>query len=253
MHDDDGVLGQDGEVDELLAQELGEDAGADVLDVGAALADELLVGGIEHRVEHVADLVDGLLGALALDDAVVDLVDHEGVIGHGDVAHHDLGLLLTHRDLHAVSLLLRLLTEGVEGGLVARLLLLVGVLVRGGHVGQVGLDGHAGDADADAIRCVDTLVHAIPPDRLGFGTEPRPPWAHGRAQGGRGSMRYTGVSARAGGSERNEGACARSAAPSKPYSEIWTQGPEAKATRRCRSSRARRQRPGRRPRRRHRT
>ncbi len=164
MHDDDRVLGQDGEVNKVLAQQLGEDAGANVLDVGAALTDELLVGGVEHRVEHVADLIDGLLGALALDDAVVDLVDHEGVVGHGDVTHHDLGLLLAHRDLHAVGLGLRLGAEGVEGGLVAGLLLLIGVLVRSGHVGQVRLDGDASDANADAVRCVNTLVHSIPPD-----------------------------------------------------------------------------------------
>ena len=52
VHDNDGVLGQDGEVDDLLAQQLGQNTGADVGDVGRAQTEHLVVHGQEHVLEH---------------------------------------------------------------------------------------------------------------------------------------------------------------------------------------------------------
>ena len=81
------------------------------------------------------------------------------------MAAHDLGLGLAHGLLHVVGLGLGLLAEDGERVRVA-LLLGSGVrnLVR--LEGQVGLDGDHDVADADALRCVDTLVHVIPPGLL---------------------------------------------------------------------------------------
>lgn len=52
VHDNDSVLGQDGEVDDLLAQQLGQNTGADVGDVSRAKTEHLVVHGQEHVLEH---------------------------------------------------------------------------------------------------------------------------------------------------------------------------------------------------------
>ncbi len=160
MHDDDGVLGQDGEVDDLDTQQLGEDAGADVGDVGGAEAEHLIVHGEEHVLEHGGSVHQGLLGASAAIDGAVDRVSHARILGEDDVTGHDLGLVLTHSDLHVVGLGLGLLAEEGQSSLVA-LLLGGGVGHLAGLEGQVGIDGHHDGTDADALRSVNSLVHYV--------------------------------------------------------------------------------------------
>ena len=157
-HHDDGVLGQRGEVHELLAQQVGEKAGLDVGDVGGALAEELVLHVGEHVVVHVVCLGDGLLGAHAALDGTVDHVTDALVLGELDVGAHDGGGLLADGLGHALDLGVGLLDELGDRGLVT-LLLGLGVLRRVRREGQVRLHGDASDADANAVRCVDSLVH----------------------------------------------------------------------------------------------
>ena len=161
MHDNDAAGRKDGEVDDLAAEELGQDAGADVGDVGGTKAEHLVVHGKEHVLEHRARLDEGLLGAGAAVDGGGDAVGHAGILGEHDVAAHDLGLVLAHGDLHAVGLGLGLGAEGVEGGLVASLLG-GGVLNRVRLKRQVGLGGDNDGTDTDALGCVNSLVHFYP-------------------------------------------------------------------------------------------
>ena len=58
-----------------------------------------------------------------------DLIREAGVLGHGDVADHDLGLVLAHGLLHVLGLGFGLLAEGTKGELVA--LALGGALILG--------------------------------------------------------------------------------------------------------------------------
>ena len=159
VHDHDGVLGEDGEVDDLDAQKLGEDAGANVGDVGGAQAEHLVVHGQEHVLEHGTGVDEGLLGASTAVDGAVDGVRHARILGQDDVAGHDLGLVLAHGELHVVRLGLGLLAEDGQSGLVALLL--------GGDVGdlvglkrEVGIDGNHDAADTDALRSVNSLIHS---------------------------------------------------------------------------------------------
>ena len=62
---------------------------------------------------------------------------------------------------HALDLGVGLVDELGDGGLIA-LFLGLGVLGRVRREAQVGLDGDARNADADAIRCVNSLVHLVP-------------------------------------------------------------------------------------------
>lgn len=126
-HHDDGVLGQRGEVHELLAQQVGEKAGLDVGDVGGALAEELVLHVGEHVVVHVVGLGDGLLGAHAALDGTVDHVTDALVLGELDVGAHDGGGLLADGLGHALDLGVGLLDELGDRGLIT-LLLGLGVL-----------------------------------------------------------------------------------------------------------------------------
>ena len=157
-HHDDGVLGQRGEVHELLAQQVGEKAGLDVGDVRGALAEELVLHVGEHVVVHVVCLGDGLLGAHAALDGTVDHVTDALVLGELDVGAHDGGGLLADGLGHALDLGVGLLDELGDRSLVT-LLLGLGVLRRVRREGQVRLHSDASDADANAVRCVDSLVH----------------------------------------------------------------------------------------------
>ena len=162
VHHDDGRRRERGEVDDLLAQELAEEPRADVGDVGRAQAEHLVVHGEEHVLEHGARLDEGLLGADAVIDEAVDLVGETGILGHGDVADHDLGLVLAHGLLHVLGLGLGLLAEGAQGELVA--LALGGALILGDGdrlERKVGLDRHDHGTDADALGCVDSLEHCV--------------------------------------------------------------------------------------------
>ena len=160
MHDDDGVLGQDGEIDDLDTQQLGKDAGADVGNVGGAEAEHLIVHREEHVLEHGGSVHQGLLGASAAIDGAADRVRHARILGEDDVTGHDLGLVLTHGDLHVVGLGLGLLAEDGQSSLIA-LLLGGGVGHLAGLEGQVGIDGHHDGTDADALRSVNSLVHYV--------------------------------------------------------------------------------------------
>ena len=159
VHHDDGVLGQRGEVNDLLAQQVGEKPGLDVGDVGRALAEELVLHVGEHVVVHVIGLGDGLLGAHAALDGAVDYLDDALVLGELDVGPHDGGGLLADGLGHASDLSAGLLDELGNGGSVA-LLLVAGVLRSVRRKAEVRLDGDTRHADADAIGCVDSLVHA---------------------------------------------------------------------------------------------
>ena len=161
VDDHDGVLGQRGEVDDLLAQQVGEKPGLDVGDVGRALAEELVLHVGEHVVVHVIGLGDGLLGAHAGLDGAVDHLLDALVLGKLDVGAHDGGGLLAHGLRHALDLGVGLLDELGDGGGVA-LLLVAGVIRLVRSEAQVGLNGHARDADPDAVRCVNSLVHVLP-------------------------------------------------------------------------------------------
>ena len=161
VHHDDGVLGQRGEVDDLLAQKVGEKPGLDVGHVGRTLAEQLVLHVGEHVVVHVIGLGDGLLGTHAALDGRVDHVLDAIVLRELDVGAHDGGGLLAHRHLHALDLGVGLLDELDDGGGIA-LLLIAGILGLVRREAQVGLHGDARDADADAIRCVDSLVHLFP-------------------------------------------------------------------------------------------
>ena len=184
-HDDDGVLGERGEVHELLAEQVGEKARLDVGDVGGALAEQLVLHVGEHVVVHVVRLRDGLLGAHAALNGAVDHLLDAVVLGELDVSAHDRGGLGADGGGHALDLGIGLLDELGDGGLVA-LLLGLGVLGRVRREAQVGLNGDARDADADAVRCIYSLVHLVP---LRFGRScglfpymlapgPRGPGAH---------------------------------------------------------------------------
>ena len=159
MHDNDGVLGQDGEVDDLLAQQLGKNTGADVGDVGRAQTEHLVIHGQEHVLEHGRSVHECLLGASAGVDGGVDAIGHARILSQDDVSAHDLGLGLAHRLLHVVGLSLGLLAEDRKSGLIALLLgCRIGNLVRLKR--QVGIDGDHDGADTDALGCVDSLIHS---------------------------------------------------------------------------------------------
>ena len=159
VHDNDGVLGQDGEVDDLLAQQLGQNTGADVGDIGRAQAEHLVVHGQEHVLEHGRSVHERLLGAGAGVDGGVDAIGHARILSQDDVTAHDLGLGLAHRLLHVVGLSLGLLAEDRKSGLIALLLgCSIGNLVRLKR--QVGIDGDHDGADTDALGCVDSLIHS---------------------------------------------------------------------------------------------
>ena len=159
VHDNDGVLGQDGEVDDLLAQQLGQNTGADVGDVGRAQTEHLVVHGQEHVLEHGRGVHERLLGAGAAVNGGVDGVGHARVLSQDNVSAHDLGLGLAHRLLHVVGLSLGLLTEDRKSGLITLLLCCrISDLVR--FKRQVGIDGNHDGADSDSLGCVDSLIHS---------------------------------------------------------------------------------------------
>ena len=118
MHDNDGVLGQDGEVDDLLAQQLGQNTGADVGDVSRAKTEHLVVHGQEHVLEHGRGVHERLLGAGTAVNGGVDGVGHTRILSQNNVSAHDLGLGLAHRLLHVVGLSLGLLAEDRKSGLI---------------------------------------------------------------------------------------------------------------------------------------
>ena len=159
VHDNDGVLGQDGEVDDLLAQQLGQNTGADVGDVGRAQTEHLVVHGQEHVLEHGRGVHECLLGAGTAVNGGVDGVGHTRILSQDNVSAHDLGLGLAHRLLHVVGLSLGLLAEDRKSVLIALLLCCrISNLVR--FKRQVGIDGDHNGADADALGCVDSLIHS---------------------------------------------------------------------------------------------
>ena len=159
MHDNDGILGQDGEVDDLLAQQLGQNTGADVGDVGRAQTEHLVVHGQEHVLEHGRGVHERLLGAGAAVNGGVDGVGHARILSQDNVSAHDLGLGLAHRLLHVVGLSLGLLAEDRKSGLIALLLCCrISNLVRLKR--QVGIDGDHDGADTDALGSVDSLIHS---------------------------------------------------------------------------------------------
>ena len=80
MHDNDGVLGQDGEVDDLHVQQFGQNAGADIGDVSRAQAEHLVVHGQEHVLEHSRGVHERLLGAGATVDGGVDGIGHTRIL-----------------------------------------------------------------------------------------------------------------------------------------------------------------------------
>ena len=155
VHDNDGVLGQDGEVDDLLAQQLGQNTGTDVGDVGRAQTEHLVIHGQEHVLEHGRGVHERLLGAGAAVNGSVDSVGHARVLSQDNVSAHDLGLGL----LHMVGLSLGLLAEDRKSGLIALLLCCrISNLVRLKR--QVGIDGDHNGADTDALGSVDSLIHS---------------------------------------------------------------------------------------------
>ena len=159
VHDNDGVLGQDGKVDDLLAQQLGQNTGADVGDVGRAQTEHLIVHGQEHVLEHGRGVHERLLGAGAAVNGGVDGVGHARILSQDNVSAHDLGLGLAHRLLHVVGLSLGLLAEDRKSGLIALLLCCrISNLVRLKR--QVGIDGDHDGADTDALGSVDSLIHS---------------------------------------------------------------------------------------------
>ena len=159
VHDNDSVFGQDGEIDDLLAQKLGQNTGADVGDVCRAQAEHLIVHGQEHVLKHGRGVHERLLGAGAAVNGGVDGVGHARVLSQDDVSAHDLGLGLAHRLLHVVGLSLGLLAEDRKSGLIALLLCCrISNVVRLKR--QVGIDGDHDGADTDALRSVDSLIHS---------------------------------------------------------------------------------------------
>ena len=161
VHDNDGVLGQDGEVDDLLAQQLSQNAGADVGDVGRAQAEHLVIHGQEHVLEHGRGVHERLLGAGTAVNGGVNGVGHARILSQNNVSAHDLGLGLAHRLLHVVGLSLGLLAEDRKSSLIALLLgcpIGLGNLVRLKR--QVGIGGDHDGADTDALGCVDSLIHS---------------------------------------------------------------------------------------------
>ena len=159
VHDNDSILGQDGEVDDLLAQQLGQNTGADVGDVGRAQTKHLVVHGQEHVLKHGRGVHERLLGAGTAVNGGVDGVSHARVLSQDNVSAHDLGLGLAHRLLHMVGLSLGLLAEDRKSGLIALLLCCrISNLVRLKR--QVGIDGDHDGADTDALGSVDSLIHS---------------------------------------------------------------------------------------------
>ena len=159
MNDDDGVLGQDGKVDDLNAQKLGKNTGADICDVGGTKTEHLVVHRQEHVLEHGASVDKRLLSAGAAIDGAVDGISHAGILGKNDVAQHDLGLRLAHGGLHMISLSLGLLAENRKRGLVTLLFRSgVGDLLRLERKVRIHSD-HDG-TDTDALRRIDSLVHS---------------------------------------------------------------------------------------------
>ena len=140
VHDHDAARRQNRQIDNVLAEQLGEDARANIGDVSSAQAEHLVLHAEEHVLEHGAGVNQGLLGASTAVDGGVDAVDETRILSEHDVAHHDLGLVLADRHLHALSLGLGLLAEDLEGLLIAGLLRR-SVLNRMRLEAQVGLDG----------------------------------------------------------------------------------------------------------------
>ena len=159
VYNNDGVLGQDGKVDDLLAQQLGQNTGADVGDVGRAQTEHLVVHGQEHVLEHGRGVHERLLGAGTAVNGGVDGVGHTRVLSQDNVSAHDLGLGLAHRLLHVVGLSLGLLAEDRKSSLITLLLCCrISNLVRLKR--QVGIDGDHDSANTDALGSVDSLIHS---------------------------------------------------------------------------------------------
>ena len=161
-HDDDGVLGQRGEVNELLAKQEGKQASADVGDVSGALTEELVLHGGEHVVVHVIGSLDSLLGAHPGVDVATDGLDQAVVLGELDVGAHDASLSDEAASLHGLDLLIGHLDEAGTRRLIASLL--SGHVRNGlGSEGKIGLDRDTRDTNANTVRSVYAFVHVNPP------------------------------------------------------------------------------------------
>ena len=122
VNDDDRTLGQIGEVDDLFAQKIGEEAGLDVGHVGGTLAEQLIIHLGEHGVVRAVGIGNGLLGAHAALDGIEDHLSDALVLGEIVVRLHDGGSLGTHRGGHALDLGIGLLDELRNRSLIAFLL-----------------------------------------------------------------------------------------------------------------------------------
>ena len=164
MDDHDGVLGERGEVHDLLAQQVGEKPGAHVSDVGGTLAEDLLVGGGEHVVVHLVGLAHGLLGAHAGIDGVGDHLLDAVILGELDVGAHDGGRLFADGLGHTLDLCVGLLDELGDGARIAGLLR-IGILGNMRGKRKVRIHRNAGDANSDTVRRINTFEHVSPSSR----------------------------------------------------------------------------------------
>ena len=89
-----GALGQGGQIHALGVEQDAQHSGADVADIGGALAHELVLYPGKHGDKGLADGVQGLFGALAGVDGLFHLGEHEGIFQHHDLTGEDGSLCL---------------------------------------------------------------------------------------------------------------------------------------------------------------
>ena len=92
----DAALGQGGQVHALGVEQDAQHPGADVADIGGALAHEFILHPGKHRYEGLADRVQSFLGTLAGVDGLFHLGEHEGIFQHHDLTGEDGRLGLPH-------------------------------------------------------------------------------------------------------------------------------------------------------------
>ena len=96
LGNDHGAGGGMGQVHIRQTQQLLEQTGAQVTDVGGALAHQLVLHAAEHGDEGLANGIHRSLGHVARSDLLLHLAHHKRVVQHHDLAGQNLGGVLAH-------------------------------------------------------------------------------------------------------------------------------------------------------------
>ena len=95
-----GAGGGMGQIHIGQAQQLLEQTGAQVTDIGGALAHQFILHAAEHGNEGLADGIHRSFGHVAGSDLLLHLAHHERVVQHHDLAGQNLGGMLAHLFRH---------------------------------------------------------------------------------------------------------------------------------------------------------